>query len=313
VGVESGAGEKESQGNGKEKGKEKGKESSNTSQPSAPSLVKWQLYVMKPSGAKEEGTGKAAADGTGTDKPSDTGGGEKSPEGSSQNQAEPGGTTSKGNGNEKPSEPEKKRYLPDFESETLKQEIIMLYLNFVDTDEPTNKYRLEVQHVDRDVLQKDYKWVNNYDTFLYMLESLPVKETKFVSVNLLKLVDQTDTAGMQAAKLAQDPFLQDIPMDRKQFYALVNAIQKEEAKQIEESRSMDLTYSGVIDMEEDDDEGRDGVDGTKKAMIAQLKGLDGKVFDKYDIVYKFGSAYFDISEFFNWVTERPIKTQKAEQ
>ncbi|MEX2718752.1 MAG: hypothetical protein Q6370_020845 [Candidatus Sigynarchaeota archaeon] len=214
--------------------------------------------------------------------------------------------------------PEDKGYLPDFKDVTLNDDLILYLVNVQDYSRDDDKYQVQVIDVNTEKIKDEkstYHWIDYYDSLLFVMESVPARQTKFALGTVFRKEpppppppppaqppDTEETRqGIDQADADRDPFLADIPMDRKKFYELVFQVQQNDAKAVEGSQDQRLILNGQVDLESDEVV----VKESRADVIERYYNLDKALFDKYGMIYKFSTAYFDITEYFKWVMDRP--------
>ncbi len=179
--------------------------------------------------------------------------------------------------------PRGREYLPDYK-EMLEHDFYTFYLELGDEDQ----YSVTINTVDTAVLKKKYSWIENYDGLLFMITDIPEKGSRIAFPSEFKGGGQDESVKEKI--LHDDPYLVGLDVDPEEFYALVDQIQQE--------------MRGRPERDEEDYFNDDFMDGDAIAGEAYQRecNVPWKVFQECGMVYKFKSAYFDIWEYFSWVT-----------
>ena len=180
--------------------------------------------------------------------------------------------------------PKDKKYLPDYK-QMLEHDFYMFYLELGDDDE----YSVIITTVDTELLKKEYSWIENYDGLLFIITDIPEKGSRIAFPSDFKGGGQNEPTKEKI--LHDDPYLKGLDVDPEEFYTLVDQIQKE--------------MSGTSKSQVDDynDEFMDG-DAINGEAFEKERKIDWNVFKEHGMVYKFISAYFDVGEYFSWVTAK---------
>ncbi|MFX0208302.1 MAG: hypothetical protein ACFFDT_20125 [Candidatus Hodarchaeota archaeon] len=189
-------------------------------------------------------------------------------------------------------------------------EIILYYRDIIDdegdeeeSDEEKKEELCEIRKkkINWGIMKQYYGWVDNYDSFLYMMDDYPLVEEKKEENDALKVKltfrkkDQFER-GEDNRNAPMDFFFNKDSINRQKFYAFVNQLQNGHEKEINESSAMDL-YTADYDPGPIEDE---YFEGTFRVNMCTIDDL-GNIFENHGIVFKIGKRYFDITEFFSWL------------